>query len=223
MLKRIVIILISIIRSAWFNFRYLPFFQACRLPILIAPNLRIKNMWRGGIVMENVKFGIAHIGFHEADAVDIYSARTVIDIRKGGIMECQGDIHIGHGALICVKETGYLKIGSNFAISGTTRIICSDRITIGDNVQFSWDSLVMDSDAHTILDINGNPLLNHKEIKIGSNVWIAANNIVLKGTEIGDNCVVGINSLLNRKYDENNIVIAGNPARKIKNISGWHL
>lgn len=180
-------------------------------------------MWRGGLILRNVEFGIAHVGFHEADAVDVYSARTVINIRNGGVMECHGDIHVGHGALICVNETGYLKTGFNFAISGTTRIICSDRISIGDNVQFSWDTLVMDSDAHTILDINGNPIRNHREIKIGNNVWIAANNIMLKGTEIGDNCVVGINSLLNRKYEEDNVVLAGNPARIIKNISGWHL
>lgn len=213
----------SIPGTIWFNFRYLPFRYAIHLPIWLAPNVRVRRMWRGGICPTVVKTGIIHIGYHEADAVDTYSSHTIIDMHKDGRVKCHGDVHIGHGAVLCVKKGGVLTLGRNFAISGTTKIVCSGNITFGDNVQFSWDSLVMDSDAHTIMDINGNPVRNSREIKIGNNVWIAANNILLKGTEIGDNSVVGINSLLNRRYEEDNVVIAGNPARIIKNISGWHL
>lgn len=223
MLKGFLIKVISLLRSVWFNFRYLPFEHACRLPILLAPNVRVKNMWRGGISLQEVHFGVAHIGFHEADGLDVYAMHTIIDIHKGGIMHCEGDIHLGHGAVICVKETGCLKLGKKFAISGTTKIVCSDKINIGSNVQFSWDTLVMDSDAHRIFDRNNHSVANHKEIIIGNNVWIAANNIVLKGTVIGNDCVIGINSLLNKEYKENNVLIAGNPARIIKNIGGWTL
>jgi len=223
MIRRLFIIIIALLKSVCFNFRYLPFNKAKHIPVLIAPNVRIRNMWRGGLVINKTKFGILHIGFHEADAVDVYASHTIIDIHKGGIMDCTEDVHIGHGASICVNENGVLCLGRNFAISGTTKIICSDRITIGDNVQFSWNSLVMDSDAHFILDATGTSLNNHKEISIGNNVWIAANNVLLKGTKIGNNCVVGIYSLLNKDYSEDNILIAGNPARKIKTIGGWHL
>ena len=64
-------------------------------------------------------------------------------------MEFKKDAHIGHRAIFCIKE-GKMKVGTNLAVSGTTRFICSNKIEIGDNVQFSWDSVVMDSDAHQI-------------------------------------------------------------------------
>lgn len=221
-MNKIILALLSIPRSVWFNFRYLPLKDAMKLPILLAPNVRVKNMWRGGMKLDDIHFGSLHIGFHEADAVDTYSCHTVIDIRKNGTMECY-DVHIGHGAIICIKGNGNLNLGKNFAISGTTKIICSDRIEIGDNVQFSWDSLVMDSDAHYVLNIDGKQLQNTAPIRIGNHVWVAANTTILKGATIGNNCVVAGNSLLNKKYDLDNHLIAGIPAKVIKPIGGWQL
>lgn len=221
-MNKIILAILSIPRSVWFNFRYLPFKQALRLPILMAPNVRVKNMWRGGIKLNKLNFGSLHIGFHEADAVDTYSCHTIIDIRRNGAMECH-DVHVGHGAIICIKENGRLCLGKNFAISGTTKIVCTDKIDIGDNVQFSWDSLVMDSDAHHVFNAEGEKLPNTKPIKIGNHVWIAANTTILKGSVIGNNCVVAGNSLINNKYELDNHLIAGIPAKIIKPIGGWQL
>lgn len=214
--------LFSLPRSIWFNFRYLPFSQAIKLPVILAPNVKVKNMWRGGLKLHDFRFGALHIGFHEADAVDIYSAHTIIDLRKYGIMECH-DVHIGHGAVLCIKENGRLILGENFAISGTTKIICTDKIEIGNDVQFSWDTLVMDSDAHYIYDNSGKMRCNTLPVKIGDNVWIAANTTILKGTVIGNNCIVAVNSLLNKNYQQDNFIIGGIPAKLIKTIGGWKL
>lgn len=221
-MNKILTALISLPRSVWFNFRYLPFSHAIKMPVFLAPNVRIKNMWRGGLRLNNIRFGSLHIGFHEADAVDTYSVHTVIDIQKNGIMSCH-DVHIGHGAIICIKEKGYLNLGKNFAISGTTKIVCSYRIDVGDNVQFSWDSLVMDSDAHNVFNTDVERLPNIAPIKIGNHVWIAANTTILKGTIIGNDCVVAGNSLLNKSYELNNYIIAGIPAKAIKPIGGWQV
>lgn len=215
-------IILSVPRTVWFNFRYLPFKDACKLPIWIANNVCIKSMWRGGIKLNNVSTGIIRIGYHEADAVDIFSTKTIIDIRKGGYVKFKADAHIGHGALLCVKQNGVLSLGDNFAISGTTRIVCTDNITIGNDVQFSWDSLIMDSDAHHIIMEDGTEAVNTKRITIGNTVWIASNCTILKGTSIGDNCVVASNSLLNKSYEASSI-IGGIPAKTLKHIKGWYL
>ena len=42
--------------------------------------------------------------------------------------------------------------------------------------------------------------------------------MILKGTVLGDNCVVGAGAVVSGKF-ENNCVIAGNPARVIRKIS----
>lgn len=219
-LKRI----LSVPRSIWFNFRYLPFKEAIHLPIWIANNVRIRNLYKGGIELQgNVSIGIIRIGYHCADVIDTYSVHTIIDIQKKGKLVFKGDAHIGHGAVICIKEQGILTLGKNFAISGTTRLVCSQNIYIGDDVQFSWDTLVMDSDAHKIWDKNNIELINSGTIKIGNKIWIAANCTILKGTDIKDNCVIASNSLLNKSYKYPNRIIGGIPASEIKEIGGWKL
>lgn len=216
--------LLSIPRSIWFNFRYLPFKEAIHLPIWIANNVRIRSLYKGGIKLQgNIVLGKKRIGYHCADAVDTYSVHTIIDIQKQGLLVLRGDAHIGHGAVICIKQQGTLTAGKNFAISGTTRLVCTNKISIGDNVQFSWDTLVMDSDAHKICDKNNIKFTNSEPITIGNKVWIAANCTLLKGTVIQDNCVIASNSLLNKPYLCSNRIIGGIPAREIKEIGGWEL
>lgn len=221
-MSRILKILCSLPGTVWFNFRYLPFSQALKLPIWIAGNTRIKNMYRGGIKFENnqVRLGQVRIGYHEADAVDTSSAHTLINISDSGQIIIKDDVHIGQGAILNVKQNAVLYLGKNFAISGTTSIICNNRIVFGDDVQLSWNSLIADGDAHEIYSESGG-LINPKgEIIIGNKVWIAANTTVLKGSVIQDNTVVASNSLVNRNIVEGSCIIGGCPAKVLKKI-GW--
>ena len=51
-------------------------------------------------------------------------------------------------------------------------------------------------------------------------MWVGNQVIILKGTEIADNCVVGSGSVVTKKFT-NNLVIAGNPARVVKENIDW--
>ena len=210
-------------RSVWFNLRWLPWSQAVKMPVWIAPNVRVKNMWRGGFVLKDARFNSCHIGFHCADAVDGYGVHTIICINPGGRWFVDGDLHIGRGAIINVNSGGELRTGRNFAISGTTSIICSKTISIGGDVQFSWNSLVMDSDAHKVFGVDGEWINKPADVTIGNKVWIAANTTIMKGSVIGDNCVVAGNSVVNKAHRETGCVLAGMPAKKVKDISGWEI
>lgn len=52
---------------------------------------------------------------------------------------------------------------------------------------------------------------------IGNNVLISVGAVVLGDVKIPDNCVVGANSVVNKSFEEENIAIAGVPAKKISN------
>ena len=58
-----------------------------------------------------------------------------------------------------------------------------------------------------------------KSITIGNNCWITNNVTILAGVAIGDNVVIGANSVVTKDVSDNSLV-AGNPARFIKNIDG---
>lgn len=222
-MARFLKILFSIPKTIYFNLRYLPFCQAIKLPVWIATNVRVRNMYRGGIKLESFSIGKVRIGYHEADGVDVYGVHTIIDIFTGGILWIKNDAHIGQGAIICVKKDATLEVGSHFAISGTTSIICTQAITIGNDVQMSWNSLVMDSDAHQVFGEDGRWINPPQRIRIGNKVWIAANVSIMKGALIGDNVVVSSNSLVNKHFDEGSCIIGGIPAKKLRTISGFKI
>jgi len=218
-------ILASLPGTIWFNFRYLPFKQALKLPVWIAANVRIKKLFRGGIVLKTpiIRLGQIHIGYHEADGVDSYREHTIIDIEKGGKLILFSDAHVGLGAKIIVKESGKLIVGDHFAISGTTTIICAKSISFGGDVQLSWNSLICDTDAHSIYSADGSRINPDAPIVIGNHVWMAANTTILKGTQICDNTIIASNSLVNGKFTEGNCIIGGSPAKKIKNIGSFRI
>ena len=118
-LRKVFTIILSLPRTVWFNLRYLPFRQALRLPVWLAPNVRVKELYRGGIVIDSAGFNSTHIGFHNADAVDCYGSHTVISVEKGGIWHVSNDMHIGRGAIIHVKKGGRLSVGRNFGKTDT--------------------------------------------------------------------------------------------------------
>lgn len=113
-------------------------------------------------------------------------------------------------------------MGENFTITAETSIVCHKKIKFGNNVLISWENLFMDTDFHKIKNKEKNNIINEpKEIYIGNNVWIGCRNIILKGSEISNNCVIGSDSLINKKFNRDNVLIAGNPGKILKENIIW--
>jgi maltose O-acetyltransferase len=108
------------------------------------------------------------------------------------------DISIGNG-------TG---IGPNCRIAGGT--------AIGKGCCLAWDVVVLTYNHF----FEPNKIAYGKvkaRVVIGDYVWIGARAIILPGVTIGDNVVVGAGSVVTKDVKPN-MVIAGNPARKIKDV-----
>ena len=93
-------------------------------------------------------------------------------------------------------------------------------IFIGDNCLFSNSIELHTTDYHKIL-VSGRRNNEPKDIYIGAHCWIGLQTLILKGTIIANNSIVGARSLLNKKYDEPNTIIVGNPARIVKSDVDW--
>lgn len=57
-----------------------------------------------------------------------------------------------------------------------------------------------------------------KPIILGENCWIGMNSVILPGVTLGSGTVVGAGSVVTKSFPEGKCVIAGNPARKIRDI-----
>jgi len=120
--------------------------------------------------------------------------------------------------ILVARGTGKIKIGDHVGISGST-VYARKYIEIGDCTVIGANCKIFDNDFHSLNpeerknDVYDNLVL--KPVKIGKNVFVGCNCIILKGTVIGDDCVVGAGSVVSGKFPPNS-VIAGNPARVIK-------
>lgn len=60
--------------------------------------------------------------------------------------------------------------------------------------------------------------LNPEPITLGKKCWIGMNSVILPGVTLGDGTVVGAGAVVTKSFPEGHCVIAGNPARKIKDL-----
>lgn len=131
------------------------------------------------------------------------------------------------------------KHGKNVTIWEMTHIDKPSNLIIGNNVSINRGCII---NAEGGIDIGNDVLIgpyviiysqNHnygnktqcinkqgfakKKVTIGSNVWIAANVIILPGVTIGSNVVIGAGSVVVNNICDNQLVV-GNPAKTIKVI-----
>jgi acetyltransferase-like isoleucine patch superfamily enzyme len=196
----------------------LPFKEALRLPIIVSSKTKLSSL-SGKVLLHKNRTGIIRIGFGNVRLVDFAQERTILHIE--GTITFQGKCKIGKASKIEVGKEGLLELGENFLISAKSKIICHKYIRVGKDCVFAWDSLIMDTDYHHIYDHHSNIINEDKEIIIGNKVWLGTRSTVLKGTVIPNNCIVAANSLTAKAYDVENTILAGNPAKVVKENISW--
>lgn len=135
-----------------------------------------------------------------------------------------GNIDCNIAAEYTTTNNTELNIGENTGFGKVYfHMVESDvSVLIGERCTFSWDIDIFPTDSHPIIDKTSNKLLNRaNKITIGNHVWVGKGTTFLKDSSISNNSVVGACSVITKKFNEENIVVAGNPAKKIKDNINW--
>lgn len=103
-------------------------------------------------------------------------------------------------------------IGQNFTLLAGGNIIIKKDSLIAGNVAIISENHGMNPEQGIRYGIQ--PLLL-KDVTIGSNCWIGEKAIVLPGVEVGDWCIIGAGSVVNKSIPPYSIAV-GNPAKVIK-------
>lgn len=115
---------------------------------------------------------------------------------------------------------GKLIIGDRTSIGQCCHLIAADQVEIGSDCVFS--AFVYISDCSHQYDpeqnIMASPLVRER-IKIGNHVFIGIGSCIMPGVNIGDNAVVGANSVVTKSIPAG-CMVAGSPARVIKKWTG---
>lgn len=190
-------ILRSLLWSIYFNFHYLPWKQAVKLPILLYKPRLLKCKGKVYIESEHIYMGMVILG---KNTVSIYP-------NTGVTWECDGEVvfegsgYMGNASSVSVSATGHVRFGSGFYASTSLKLVSYCGVRFGQDVHVGWDCMVMDTDFHKMVSCkDGKPGKGYGKVEIGRQNWLGMKCCVLKNTRTPDYCTVSASSLLNRSY-----------------------
>jgi acetyltransferase-like isoleucine patch superfamily enzyme len=144
------------------------------------------------------------------------NARLISDSRKTALA-------VNHPVVLrTLSEHARLEIAEDVGISGGS--ICAGvSVIIGPGTMLGANVTIMDTDFHPLAMKNRRykPMPEGKptdRVAIGANVFIGTNAIILKGTTIADDCVIGAGAVV-RGDIASGSVVAGNPATVVRRLS----
>lgn len=151
-------------------------------------------------------------------------SNTLIRVRGNGHRITLGENCTYQGGNIWVEDNNCMLIIG----TGTTVVEAAigvtepgSKIEIGSECMFAHGIEIRSGDSHSIFDkANGERINFARNINIGRHVWLAADVMILKGVEIGDDCVVASRSLVTKSFAANSL-IGGTPAALMRENITW--
>ena len=204
---------IGFIKTLWFNFRYLPFRQAVKLPFILASNVRIGACRRGFCEFSGGgRRGGITIGFNRSRNS---GNATFVSFQGKLIIHGEGIHAFGAGCYISVAPEAVLEVGNNFGCTGDTQFRISHHTIIGDDNLWSYGCVVMDSDSHSIYNEAGVVVNRPRPIVFGNHIWMGCNCLILKGTTVPSNNIIAAGSRLSQIISaERSIIVSGGKVLK---------
>ena len=145
----------------------------------------------------------SRLSFH---AIERISPNVIVEIVGDAKLALGNRVRVHRGTKLSAGG-GVLCLGDNVAINQNCGIFAMERIEIGAGTEFGPGVLVYDHD-HDFRCEGGLKAGKFKTapVLIGKNVWIGANSIILRGTSIGDNAVIGAGCIIKGDIPANCVV-----------------
>lgn len=115
---------------------------------------------------------------------------------------------------------GRLLVGDDVFFNRGSTVYAAELVEVGDHTRIADHATVHDTDFHQVEE---GAAVRVAPVRVGRNVWIGRNAVVLPGVTIGDHAVVAAGSIVTRDVPARTLV-AGNPAtvrRELRADEGW--
>ena len=142
--------------------------------------------------------------------------RLELQIGRRGAIRFGRFVWIGNGSKIRCHE-GEVVIGRKTVLGQECTISAYKRVRIGEQCVIADRAMFIDFD-HGVVEVERSIReqgIYKRDVEVGSNVWIGYGACILRGVRVGDNSIVGTNSVVTRDVPAN-AVVAGVPARIIR-------
>lgn len=208
-----------LLHSIFFNFKYLPFKQAIKLPILLY-RPRFLSLKGKIVISGSVKTGMIQIGFYR---VPLYPDSGCI-LSINGNVNFDGRAFIGNDSKLIVGSNGELIIGNNFNATASLKLIANNSVKIEHNVLIGWDNLISDYDFHKLKYTDNRISKGYGSIKICHDCWLANRCSVYKNVTIPPHSVLSAGTTLKRTPTDKQYCLIGESDNNINVLYEglWH-
>lgn len=164
----------------------------------------MRNIWiYAKNLAANIARSVRYRGKYKAPLISSFDNLSVTVIRGGKIeignySQCRGSVYF-------VCDGGLMTIGKHCFFNTGCSVTCVKSILIGDRCTFGNNVVIVDHDHDFNNEKTG--CFVASQIEIGENVWVGANTVILRGTKIGNNCVIGAGSVIKGIIPDNSIII----------------
>ncbi|MEE8060038.1 MAG: acyltransferase [Pseudomonadales bacterium] len=139
-----------------------------------------------------------------------------IEIGKCATIIGEADSRVKVGVWGREPDQGEIKIGDYALLSPGVRISAADKIIIGNSVMMANGVYITDADWHGVYD-RCKRVEAVTPVIIMDNVWLGDHCTVLRGVTIGENSIVAASAVVTKDVPAN-VVVAGNPAKVVKQL-----
>ncbi|MBD8084303.1 acyltransferase [Chryseobacterium caseinilyticum] len=167
--------------------------------------------------IQNIKS--SHPVFIGTSYVGFVNNKDITQINIGGKLILNSPYDFGKGCRIDIGGGGIVEIGKGGYVNAYTKIIIMNKLKIGNDCVISWDVQFLDEDFHQISYKSKSH--RSKDIIIEDKVWIGCGAKIYQGTVIPKGCVIASDSVVRGIFLKENCIIAGNPAKIIKENIEW--
>src|SRR3954466_6206498 len=147
------------------------------------------------------------------DGLAFVGPKVVLQIGRNARVELGRWSWVGHGSKIRAHG-GVGSIGAKTVLGQECTISAFQHVSIGRECVIADRVMLIDFD-HGIVEVDRPVRLQgiyKRDVRVGNNVWIGYGACVLRGVTVGDNAVIGTNTVVTRDLPAN-AVAGGTPAR----------
>lgn len=210
---------INWVKTVYFNYKMFPIKVACKFPVFIYGKAKLLSLKGEIIINAPIKRGM--IGFGQQYEMSRTSKGTA-EILINGKMVFNGYFQFGKDYFIYIEENAYCELGHMSSIGSNGKLICVNHIMLGDFARLGYESQIIDTNFHQMIDTKtGEKLPMSSPIKIGNYNYIGSRVSIMSKTVTPSYCTIASNSLCNKNFSELevNSLIGGIPAVLVrKNI-----
>ncbi len=150
------------------------------------------------------------------DGLVFFGRGLELQIARRGRVDFGRFVWVGDGTKIRCHE-GVVEIGAKTVIGQECTISAYQRVRVGEQCVIADRAMFIDFD-HGVVEVERSIRkqgIYMRDVEVGANVWIGYGACILRGVRVGDNSIVGTNSVVTKDVPAN-AVVAGIPARVIR-------